>query len=87
MYVSPECLQLLEPGQEKTLGQTDVVILNCAVEAKLSKTQWDEMLDKIGAEKIKDILEIDAEDFHSCDFKPVLQSRLETFQSALYRNY
>ena len=27
MYVSPACFQILEPGQEKTLGQTDVVIL------------------------------------------------------------
>ena len=43
MHVSLACFQLLEPGQEKTLAQTDVVISNSPVVAKLSKTQWDEM--------------------------------------------
>ena len=40
------------------------------------------MLDKTGAEEITDILELDA-----ADFKPILQKRLDSFQSALYRNY
>ena len=84
---SPAWLELLEPGQEETLGQTDEVILNCALEAKLSKGQWDEMINQIGAETIEDILVVDADDFHGCDFKPVLRARLEVFQSALWRNY
>ena len=73
MSVTAVFLHLLEPGQAKTLGQTDMLILNCAVEANLSKKQWHEMLDKTGAEKITDIVELDAADFYRCDFKPILQ--------------
>ena len=87
MCVTAAFLHLLEPKQAKTLGQTDMLILNCAVEANLSKKQWVEMLNKTGSEKITDILELDAADFYRCDFKPILQKRLDSFQSALYRNY
>ena len=87
MYVTPAFLYLLEPGQEKTLGQIDMLILNCAVEAKLSKPQWDEMLEQVGAKKIEDVLLVNAAGYEECGFKPVLKNRLETFQSALYANY
>ena len=76
MCVTATFLHLLEPGQAKSLAQTDMLILNCAVEANLSKKQWHEMLVKTGSEKITDILELDAADFYRFDFKPILQKRL-----------
>ena len=63
------------------------MIMNCAVDAKLSKTQWDEMFAAVGAEKIGDILELLADDYNKCNFKPVLKRRLEKFQSLLYERH
>ena len=78
---------LLEPGQEEPLWWKDTMILKCAVAANLSKLQWNEFLAQVGAENITDILEIEAEDFERCKFKPLLQRRLDHFQHALYVHY
>lgn len=75
--------RLLHPGQVE-LTELESMILTCAVDAKLSKAQWDELLDKVGAENIEDLLELDAEDYDICLFKPLMKRRLEDFQSALY---
>ena len=75
--------RLLHPGQEE-LTELDKMISTCAVDAKLSKAQWDELLEKVGAEKIEDLLELDAEDYDTCLFKPLMKRRLEEFQSNLY---
>ena len=78
---------LLEPGQEELLWWKDTMILKCAVAANLSKLQWNEFLAQVGAGNITDILEIEAEDFERCKFKPLLQRRLDHFQHALYVNH
>ena len=87
MSATAAFLHLLKPGQEQTLEQKDRLILNCAVEARITQNQWFEMLEKTGAEKIEDILLLDAADFYNCNFKAVLQIRLDVFQSILFREY
>ena len=86
MDATPAFRYLLNPGQEE-LTEVDKMILNCAAEAKLSKDQWDEMLKKVGAEKIEDLLELLSVDYESCDFKPLLRRRLVNFQKAIYANH
>ena len=79
-------LYLLKAGQEE-LTELEEMILKCAAEAKLTKDQWDEILEKVGAEKIEDLLELHSEDYEHCTFKPLVQRRLKNFQEALYDNY
>ena len=38
---------LLNPGQER-LTEVEMMILHCAAQAKLTKEQWDEVLQKVG---------------------------------------
>ena len=38
---------LLNPGREK-LTEVEMMILHCAAQAKLTKEQWDEVLQKVG---------------------------------------
>ena len=38
---------LLNPGRER-LTEVEMMILHCAAQAKLTKEQWDEVLQKVG---------------------------------------
>ena len=51
--------------------EVEKTILNCAAEAQLSKHQWDEVLEKVGAEKIEDLLELLSADYERCRFRPL----------------
>ena len=73
---------LLNQDQQK-LTELEKMILNCAADAKLSKSQWDEVLAAVGVEKIGDILQLMSDDYDSCHFKPLLQRRVKNFQSFL----
>ena len=79
-------LYLLKAGQEE-LSELEEMILKCAAEAKLTKDQWKEILEKVGAEKIEDLLELHSEDYENCTFKPLVKRRLVNFQTALYAKY
>ena len=86
MDATNDLRSLLTPGQEEST-ETVQVILNCAVEAKLSKEQWEYLLGEVGAEKIEDVLDLYADDYERCGFKPLLQRRIEKFQSNLFDKY
>ena len=76
-------------GSTQVAEQNDKArkIINCALKAGITKVQWDEMLLKVGAEKIEDLLDLHAEDFEECRFKPVLCRRIVDFQSLLFEMF
>ena len=77
---------LLNQDQQK-LTELEKMILNCAADAKLSKSQWDEVVAAVGVEKIGDILELMSDDYDRCHFKPLLQRRVKNFHSFLYQKH
>ena len=76
---------LLNPDQEE-LTEVEMMILNCAAQAKLSKKQMDEVFTKVGAARLVDLLELHEDDYDHCDFKPLLKLRLKSFQLRLKSN-
>ena len=79
-------IALLTSGQ-LTLTEEDETILTCAVQANITKPQWEEIWNKTGVEKIKDFLDLETEDYDRCELAPIVRRRIEFFQSALYDNY
>ena len=61
--------------------------MTCAVEANLTKAQWDELLHKVGVEKIEDLLDLEADNYKNAGFRPELFSQVEIFQKVLYKNH
>ena len=74
-------------GVQKELTKLDRMILTCAADAKISTAQWDTIFEAAGLEEIKDILELEAGDFDSIKFKPLLQNRVGQFQRYLFERY
>ena len=77
---------LLNPGHA-VLTEQDKMILECAAEAKDTKSQWELVLGKVGAEKIEDLLDLRPADYDSCEFLPLLRRRLKNFQTNLYAKH
>ena len=77
---------LMKQGQEE-LTELEEMILDCAAGAKFTKDQWDELLEKVDAGAIEDLLDLNPEDYEGCDFKPLMRRRVLNFQQALYDNY
>ena len=63
--------------------ELEKIILTCAAEAKISRTQWEEMMAAVGVDKIEDVLKLHPDDFNTCKFQPLLQRRIEEFQTLL----
>ena len=84
MYEDSTFAHLLNP-EDTNLTETQKMILSCVAEAHISKVEWEELLRYVGAEKIEDVLELPDETYSSCDFKPLLQNRLQNFQNYISR--
>ena len=65
----------------------DKKILTCAAEAQISTTQWIQIFEAVGAERIEDIFELSQADFDCCDFKPLLRKRVTEFHGFLHDRY
>ena len=76
----------LKPEQE-TPTETEILILNCALEAQLDKEDWDEVYAKVGAKKIINFLELELEDYDQMTFTPLLRRRVVNFQQLLLQKY
>ena len=72
---------------QKEPNEVEMTILQCAVEAGISKPQWDLMREALGIEEIEDFLELYSEAYESCHFNPLLNQRVERFQMDLWENF
>ena len=87
MYALSVFAHLLRPEDQNNLSELQSMILYCAAKANISKDQWEEVFQKVGAEKIEDFLELHPSEYDLCDFKPLLQRRLQLFQSNLFEEH
>ena len=72
---------------QKEPNAVEMTVLQCAVEAGISKPQWDLMREALGIEEIEDFLELYSDAYESCHFNPLLYQRVEHFQTALWVNF
>ena len=74
---------LLNPGQTE-VTEVERIVLACAVEANLTKLEWDAILVAVGAEKMEDVLDLYPEDYDRDDISgESLHRRLVRFQGLL----
>ena len=77
---------LFDAGQEEP-NEVELTVLHCAAEAKISKRQWEVMRGKLGIEKIEDFVELYPAAYERCKFKPLLNQRIQKFQSAVLMKF
>ena len=73
---------LLNPGQTE-VTEVERIVLACAVEANLTKLEWDAILVAVGAEKMEDVLDLYPEDYDRSDISVSVHRRLGSFQGLL----
>ena len=81
---SIEAYKRTTTSEEVELTELDKKILTCAAEAQISTTQWIQIFEAVGAEKIEDFLQLNQADFDRCNFKPLLHRRVTECQGFLY---